>query len=163
KLDQPDLVSKYQNRYRLSDLPPVFQRLFSEYSSALLVAGLESTKNLRYAFDYFEDGSRIHPFWRRAHRDAREIRERWSNPFRTGPSTFQEWLREPVRTGSRIPRFLDSIYRLRSDVQTRYPDPDGGDCGELIGWAISSLSREYGIEEPFISRLQSLADQVERE
>jgi glycosyltransferase involved in cell wall biosynthesis len=163
KLDQPEQVSRYQNRYRLSDLPAVFQHLFREYSGALLSAGLEKTRTARYVFEYFEDGSRIHAFWRRAYREAGESRQRWSNPFRTGPGSFQEWLLEPARTGSQMPRFLESVYRQRADLQTRYPDPDNEDCRSLVGWAISSLNREYGIEEPFLSHLRQVENRLELE
>lgn len=59
-----DEISKYQNRFRLSDRPDL-KKLFEDYSALLQQNGYEKYRALEYGFDRFSNGTRINSLTRK--------------------------------------------------------------------------------------------------
>lgn len=161
-LDRPERVSKYQNRFRLYQLNSAYRALFAEYVSRVRGAGFEETRSWRYAFAYFDDGTAVTNHVRRLYHAQGEGRDRWMDPFRTsGPNTFREWLLQPARFGSRLPRFLADIYRSRQDLQAAFPEGEGSNARALLDWALHSVRREHGLDGFFLDELQRRIDEID--
>lgn len=164
EFENPERVSKHQNRFRMRDLGDAYRRLFFEYIRALRSAGFEQTNKWPYAFDRFEDGVRIAGYLRRLYQSRADARERWPDPFSTSAeNSFRSWLFEPSRLGSRIPRILSEIYRIRVDLQNAFPDGERSNARALLHWAIASTPREYKLDEFFIEEFRRWAAEMKDE
>jgi len=162
ELDRPERVSKYQDRFRLYQLNPAYRALFADYVSRVRDAGFEETRSWRYAFAYFEDGTAVSSHVRRLYHAQGEGRDRWLDPFRTsGPNTFREWLLQPARFGSRVPRFLADLYRSRQDLQAALPEGEGANARALLDWALHNVRGEYGLDGFFLDELQRRIDEID--
>jgi amino acid adenylation domain-containing protein len=65
-----------------------------------------------------------------------------------GTAELLRWLAEPARPEApAINRYLDEVYRLRSDVRDAYPDLEGDGGDALVAWAWTSGRREHGLFE----------------
>jgi len=160
----PERVSKYQNRFRLRDLGVAYRRLFFGYIRALREAGLDETSKWPYAFDRFEDGVRIPDYLRRLYQAQADARERWPDPFSTSVENgFRSWLLESSRLGSRIPRILSEIYRVRVDLQGVFPDGERSNAKAFLRWAVTSAPSEYKLDEYFIEDFRRRAAKMDEE
>lgn len=81
------------------------------------------------------------------------------DPFATGGlSEFLEWLGEiPLRSTSRLPRYMQAVYNERADLQARYPEVKFGELTRFAWWA-----HEYGRLEVPTFRLLGHAVPVRR-
>jgi amino acid adenylation domain-containing protein len=63
------------------------------------------------------------------------------------------WLSETVMVGvdgTPINRYLDEVYRLRSDVRDIYPDLEGEDATWFVGWAWTQGRAQMGLAEQLL-------------
>lgn len=161
KSDQPNLVSKHQSRFRLTDLGRHYKALFGDYLRDLEADGLEETRRLPYRFSFFDDGTLIPERSRRLFRELGEQRRRFGNPFRTGPGSFLEWLRAPRRTGSAVSNLADYLYRQRPDVMRAFPDPDDVQALAFHDWLVARSGDELGLEEPWVEAFREVRERLE--
>lgn len=89
----PENLSGYQTRYRLSERPDV-QPLFSEYTRLLFEHGYEQTRAWPYTYNYFSSGEPIPAALRVMYRGSPDKWKQWGNPFQS-PALKQHalWLR----------------------------------------------------------------------
>ena len=158
--DQPNLVSKHQNRFRLTDLGRGYRELFGGYVDALEEQGLAATRPLRCRYDFFDDGTRIPGRARHLFRDLGEERRRFGDPFRTGPGSFLEWLRAPRQAGSPVTHFAYELYRQRPDVMRAFPDPDDVHALAFHDWLVARSGEELGIEETWIEAFRGTRESL---
>ena len=159
--DQPNLVSKHQNRFRLTDLGRAYRELFANYLHALEAEGLERTRRLAYRFSAFDDGTVVPERARRLFRDLGESRRRFGNPFRTGPGSFLEWLGSPRKAGSPVTNLADHLYRQRPDVMRAFPDPDGVHALAFHDWLVARSGDELGLEEAWVEAFRKTRELLE--
>jgi hypothetical protein len=81
-IDQPDLISKYMTRYRISDRPDV-RPLFEYYAHCLLENHYEETRCWPYSFGSFQDGKAIPASVRTQYRAAIVRGSEVPDPFRS--------------------------------------------------------------------------------
>ncbi|HYU32894.1 MAG TPA: glycosyltransferase [Thermoanaerobaculia bacterium] len=147
RLDQPETISKYQNRFRLSERPDL-QELFREYGERVTAAGHAELSRLPYCFDCFDDGTPVPPLARVALRRVDPDAKRWPDPFATsGPDTFLAWLAAPDNAGEEVflPRFALLLWDQRPDLQEAFPRPDGEDRARFAYWFSHGIeSKAYG-------------------
>lgn len=158
--DQPNLVSKHQNRFRLTDLGRTYRELFESYLSALEADGLEKTRRLLPRYSVFEDGTPVPAVARRLFRDLGEGRRRFGNPFRSESGSFLEWLRAPRVPGSPVTHLVDFLYQQRPDVMRAFPGPDDVDALALHDWLVAHAGDDFGLDEAWIETFRQTCERV---
>lgn len=149
-----DSISKYQNRYKLNDIENL-RGLFETYKKLLWDQGYLETKDWPYFYGFFDNGTKIQNIVRPLYDSLGEKAKAFGNPFVTsGEGSFLRWLNAPFRRHSRITNLLYYIYSARIDLQSVFPEIEGKDEDRFIGWAFSSLFREYGFEKIFLDPLE---------
>ncbi|MEM8962837.1 MAG: hypothetical protein AAGD38_15235, partial [Acidobacteriota bacterium] len=133
-------VSKHQNRFRFGDLDAATQSLYRDYARRVLDAGHREARPWPYAFGTFADGSRIPDVARRLYLNMPPARrERFGDPFASGPGSYAAWLNESPKRSKRRPhltRLLQHLWRQRPDLQRIFPDPAGEDLSDFSAWAL---------------------------
>lgn len=146
-LDQPEIISKYQNRFRLSERPDL-QALFHEYAERVTAEKHSELSRLPYRLGFFADGTPVPFLARVALRRIDPDGKRWPDPFSTtGPDTFLDWLSAPDRPGAEIflPRFSLLLWDHRPDLQQAFPRPQEEDRLRFAHWFAHGLeSASYG-------------------
>lgn len=156
----PESVSRYQTRYRLSELPGELKMLFLDYADRLRRASSERVP-ASYAFDFFSDGERIAPIYRRLLESARDEGRVWSDPFAVGDGSFREWATRPRRSGW-LPPLAEFIYKNRVDVQGVYPGGYDSNNRAVLRWLIEHDGRPvYGLGESTMEALSCLVAENE--
>ena len=89
----PDAASRHVPGLGVAELGPAAQ-LFARYAALVEAAGHEQARLLPRRFDSFADGSPVTPAARALHRELGEGADRFGDPFRSGPGSFQAWLAE---------------------------------------------------------------------
>ena len=79
--EQPDKLSRHQNRFQVDQLPAGTQHLLFSYREELLAAGYLACKAWPYAFDTFRNGVRIPDLGRPIHHEAPELVASIDDPF----------------------------------------------------------------------------------
>ncbi|UCB46440.1 MAG: hypothetical protein JSV25_03170, partial [Spirochaetota bacterium] len=78
---KPSTLSKYQNRYKLSDIKLVEELVF-KYIEQLKINGLSFYSKIPYKYDYFSNGVTIPPDFRKAYfKNKPSLFKNTSNPF----------------------------------------------------------------------------------
>ncbi len=152
RLDNLDVVSKYQNRFTLKDIPQL-RPLFRLYKERIFEAGYESVRRWPYAFGAFDNGIQIPGIVRRFYAGIKDSGS-FENPFATSRSEcFLDSLVAPASSSLRIPNILLYIYEGRTELQRAFPmfasNPE-----PLFLWAKSELPRQYGFSADFMSLLK---------
>ncbi|MEW6771938.1 MAG: glycosyltransferase [Bacillota bacterium] len=75
EIENPERVSKHQNRFTLEELGPAYRKLFQEYIDQVIANGYYETKDWPYAFKKGKDGRPIQDqeraiYWEKVHRKA---------------------------------------------------------------------------------------------
>lgn len=150
--ENPEPVSKYQNRYTM-DLLPGMKPLFCLYSGLVKERGWALTKKWPYNFAKFDNGVSIPSFARRLYLDMGKKSERFGDPFSAGhEGSYFKWLNSPARKiKPSISRFLYAIYLARVDIRKAFPDIFGKDNGSFLAWVLSTCRKEYGMDEVFLA------------
>ena len=101
-----------------------------------------------YGFSRFSDGSPIDRVMRALYGGLEpRRRDSFGNPFRVDevPSFF-DWAVSPGPGDSGLSPYLKSLYALRKDVATAFPDVDRKDRAAFLHWASTSGAREMGYD-----------------
>ncbi len=148
---KPHWISKHQPsapRVVLSN-DPVLAELFSEYGAKLLALTPDESP-APYGWSQAIPGLTLTDSLRRAYRDEVLLADAGRGlmpptPFRSGgASKFMQWMSEPaVGSALPLPRYLESIWRDRPDLQAHAPEVAAGDLTELRRWVHQSGSGEY--------------------
>ena len=154
--DQPDKLSRHQNRFKVRDLSEAGQQLVEAYRQELLHAGYFTCRKWPYGFASFQNGTHIPDMGRPIHRETPEVVDAISDPFSdAGFEAFLKLWNEPVQDedGARsgITRLAYRIYRNRTDLQSAMPDIFGGDYRRFLEWMVIDGREEYGLDEAFLA------------
>src|ERR1051326_9207019 len=156
--DQPDRLSRHQNRFEVEDLPAAVQDLLRGYGEELLAAGYFACRKWPYAFAAFRNGVRIPDLARPIHHEAPELVAGIEDPFSDQgfEASLQVW-NAPVQnedgTRAGISRLAYRIYRTRTDVQSAMPDIFGGNYRRFLEWMLVSGKTEHGLGEVFLTTI----------
>ncbi|XEC93761.1 hypothetical protein AB6A23_20755 [Paenibacillus tarimensis] len=145
-------LSKFQNRHNWKNSPSLLP-LYQHYRLLLLSNGYSGSKESKYAYDYFDNGAKIHKFIRTIYYRLGNGMRQFGNPFQiSGQNSFYRWLASPVNGDSVIPKVLYELYKAREDLQRAFPDGLGANQRRLMMWAKIALPRDYGIGNEFFRR-----------
>lgn len=154
--DEPNLVSKYQNRYELVDRPDL-TAIFAEYRDRLEAAGHESFRGIPYAFGRFGNGAPVPDVAREAMKVVDWRGQRWEDPFDTArEDSFYDWLQESVPLGrrGRIPRLALVLWDHRADLQNAFPQPVTRDAAGFTQWFLEEVARDASVDDRFAEGVQ---------
>jgi len=155
--DNLEAVSKYQDRFTLSDVPALCS-LFGRYRDIVFAHGFESTRRWPYAYGFFDNGLLIPDIVRRLYAAIAE-QGRFGNPFDTSAKDcFFAWLTSPAE-GLRIPNILAYLYDARPDLRAAFPCLSDAQ-EQLFQWARAELPRQYSFTEDFMSCLRLAPDKL---
>jgi GT2 family glycosyltransferase len=152
----PFLKAVYNRR---PDVMAVFPEVDGDHREAFLYwAYTEGAVELRYDPDamrvygdvgppsseifagLFDNGVPVNPPMRRLYFSLeRSERDRFGNPLHaTGDNSFFMWATrsDPEKTG--LSPFLETVYKMRSDVMAEFPDPKGKDREGFLYWAYTA-------------------------
>jgi glycosyltransferase involved in cell wall biosynthesis len=144
RLDQPETISRYQNRFHLDNRPDLAE-LFHEYGERITAEGHPELQRLPYRFGFFDDGTPVPHLARVALRRTDPDGKRWPDPFAaSGPDTFLSWLAAPDLPEAEIflPRFALILWDHRADLREAFPRPEKEDRARFAGWFA------HGMESP---------------
>ena len=150
-LDKPWVLSKYvadNPRVVLSEhgaVRNICDRYRTKVRAAETSAGVSP-----YRYNTLPTGERITPHIRSVYRQALvEADTRGAEmpppPFEPGSSAIADWLREPVRAGTQVNRYLYGIWESRPDLRAAFPHPLGGSSADLVNWAWLNVSADRAI------------------
>ena len=132
----PHVLSKHQDRIRLSDQPGL-ARLCREYAHELLDQGAADAAAWPYTYARTYSGVRLDTVVRRLYRELAS--EGFDEDVFTaaGEAAFLEAANAPAAVGGAngVSRYLAALHAHRRDLQSAYPDLDGADADGYLGWA----------------------------
>ncbi len=145
-----ELISKYQNRYRLQDIRNL-EPLFLLYRDLIIKEGYETSQRWPYFYGSFDNGIKIVPLIRKIYSILPDKdKAKFGNPFKTAHETsFFTWLCSTISRESPMSHLLYHIYNMRSDLQRSFPRADSEDWEKFAQWARSHLQKDYGIDRIF--------------
>jgi len=135
-LDRPEAISRYQNRFVLSDRPDLLM-LFADYARRLRAAGHPKLVVLPCAYDRFADGTPIPDVAREALRLTDPLAQRWPDPFSSQRSdSFVAWLEQADDPAAPValPRLALFLWERRPDLQQAFPHPEKADRMAFAQW-----------------------------
>lgn len=135
-IDRQELISRYQNRFSLSQRPDL-QPLFRAYGEQLLAEGHRELARLPYSFGCFDNGTPIPALSRRTLQLVDPEGRRWPDPFATSrPDSFLGWLQQSddPRASIHLPRIALTLWERRPDLQQVFPSPDRKDRLSFAEW-----------------------------
>lgn len=151
-VENSEPVSKHQNRYTLSDIP-YLRPIYETYRQQLIEQGYYGVKDWPYAYNdfYFDNGLKVPEIVRLIWRQQEEKKPgRWSNPLATGvEDSFLCWLNQPVDRVVGQPSITNlalSIYDMRADLQTVFPDPTGTHRLAFADWFVRSAAQDHRLD-----------------
>lgn len=153
--DRPTMMSKHQNRFKLTD-HPILKQIFAEYNQRLIDHDYRQAK--LWPYSYNEGSIRLpdvgHVVFR-LHETQNNI---WENFNQESYDIFLRdvaaWLNEPVTEQPRLTRLAFGVYQSRADLQRTFPDVFDGDCFAYIRWFLEKAPVEMGVEPFFLEPLQ---------
>jgi glycosyltransferase involved in cell wall biosynthesis len=153
--DQPESLSRHQDRFHFQDLGDV-RHLITAYVADLHRHGYSECSRLPYAYGRFSNGFPIPELGRGVLHEMPEVAQSIADPFSDeGYQTFLRLWTEPV-TGqhgrrSGVTRLAYRIYRSREDVMAEMPDLFGRDRLRFLEWLLSSGKREHSLDGRLLS------------
>ncbi|WP_236790236.1 FkbM family methyltransferase [Amycolatopsis sp. GM8] len=148
--EQPWLLTLYcQRKPRvLLSANPDLRALCDSYGEAMREAGYaETLEAVPYGFKTFGDGTPLPRLARRAFREAWIKAERKKKPLpphaygEDGGEALREWLATPsdeAQAAAGLNRMTLAVWSARTDLQTAFPDPTGGDAEAFRAWCGTS-------------------------
>jgi hypothetical protein len=105
----------------------------------------------------FEDGSPIAPVLKQIYFALpREVAEGFPENVSTAKGSFFAWLNQPAHDAPPqvghtlvVTELAYRIYRLRDDLEARWPDIFGEDRWSYLAWFIEAEMLDYGLAQPF--------------
>jgi 2-polyprenyl-3-methyl-5-hydroxy-6-metoxy-1,4-benzoquinol methylase len=151
--ETPHVLSKHQNRVRLSDTP-VLAEMCAAYGERLLAAGHRDARGWPYVYNRLADGTALDFRLRKAYRQARERGARFDSLFEpSGARQFLDWLNRRAEVGGEhgVTRFLHDYWSERADLQAVYRDlSDPDDAGGYLGWLHAHGRHEVPVPEALV-------------
>jgi glycosyltransferase involved in cell wall biosynthesis len=150
---EQESISKHQNRFRLGDLAPATRHLFEIYERNVEACGRARYEALPYAYAALQSGLRL-PV---AARTALRCELDWNAAlpdFRTseGERFIVDFLNAPVdKRQPAITRLAMTLYKLRPDLQSAFPDVLGTHRAAFTSWFCESAKKEAHLEEVFLA------------
>jgi hypothetical protein len=153
--DQPDRLSKHQNRHRTCDLPAL-QVVLQQYRELLYAYGYRESRGWPYAYGSFVNGTRIPDFGRPLHLEYPSITKRVSDPFSTEgyEACVQIW-NEPLERRPMMPQLAYRLYRANHDLQAAMPDVFHGHYQAFVRWLTSVGARDHDLPDAFLAGCRS--------
>ena len=128
-------ISKYQDRFNTENIGEL-KILFAEYAAAVLKNGYGKFRKIKYAYNYFDDGTFISDVLRKLYReDERLQKECGSDPF-SGKVGFYK---EKVRI---LASLMELIWKDREDIRKIYPSYASKG---YVKWFLKKAQDEYKI------------------
>lgn len=154
-LERPDLLSRFQNRYRLSDRPDLAP-LFADYAERLETAGHRQQRRLAYGYGCYADGVPIPAAARHLLARVDPGGRRWPDPFQvTGTDAFRAWAEHSGRSaGTTLPRLAMALWESRADLRVRFPEPEGRDRGAFSAWLVAHRA-SLGLADLVLAELEA--------
>jgi hypothetical protein len=145
----PGTLSKHQTRTEVEQRTPLAE-LLNLYTDLHMRHGYGRCSTWEYGYARFDNGIRVNRPLRQLYLSLdEEVREWFGNPFETGgENSFLEWATRP-RVGG-LSRFLESLYRLRTDVAKAFPNVQDGDREAYLEWARLQGPGEMGYEPELV-------------
>lgn len=157
----PERLSKYQNRFRLEQLPAV-QELVTDYLSRLRENGIQSTSHLDYAFGRFATGEPVPDCIRQLYRQDEAFQGIAGNdPFVLATNYLNRPVPESAQVRSPVTVLMRHIWLNRPDLQHTFPRVPGDDSSRFARWFVGNAAVELGIPEVCITPVANclLADE----
>lgn len=152
--ESPENFSKHQNRFQSKDIGDL-QFLFSSYIEALLAHGWRKTHRLPYAFNYFENGRKIHKFMRSAFRrhalsvDAKFV-------MRDGGFFDEPDLSLDCEGFPKVTVLMHELWRRRPDLMSEFNLIKTDDQKKFVDWFLGSAAEQEGVDEISIAAAKNL-------
>jgi glycosyltransferase involved in cell wall biosynthesis len=140
----PLALSRYQDRIDVVG-DPGLEQILAEYAADLTAEGHATSREWPYGFAALGDGTQLDETVRALFDDfASERNGSVASPFTlAGAVEFREWLQTPpFETSLGIDRVVLQVYRDRPDLQSAFPDLEGGDAPRLLQWVDEHGRRE---------------------
>lgn len=153
---RPKVISKHQDRLRMSDLGVAGERLFQEYANSLLDAGYSECIRWSYGNSRFANGRPVLDIGRPLYKEIPDFANRVEDPFSdAGYREFVNLWNTPVPLfsghASGLTRLGLHIYKTRQDVQAVMPDLLGGDRIRYLEWLLSSGRNEHNLSDELLT------------
>lgn len=142
--DDPEAVSKHQDRYIMADLNEHYQQCFRDYRERLRRNGYETTRSLPYAYGIFPDGVPVADMLRDCLRGHDPSGERWPDPYDIEqPGDFRSWATSPWgKIGGVVSPYAYALYWRRPDLQEAFPGVVKGDPWGYVDWFVNSSEHD---------------------
>jgi glycosyltransferase involved in cell wall biosynthesis len=146
----PEIVSKHQNRFILSDLSQATIACFEDYAKRLYANGHEASKDWPYAYGYFENGIPISIIAHQLLRKYDLNGETWPTPF---DDSFFSWITTPVT--ATLSRYALQLYAMRPDLKLIFPDVPGLDERKFANWFINTEEDDALFHEGYTAPIKA--------
>ncbi len=151
--DRPHRLSLVATRVRVSR-SPALRELCARYAGELERAGWRAADHRRDVGRTMADGVLYDEAMHSLHVRALALGAHLENVFEPqGAQAFAAWLEGPAPRGAAhgLTRYVYyRVARERTDVLRAYPDLDGGDGAECVGWCWAFGREEMGIPDRFM-------------
>ena len=150
--DKPHVLSKHQDRIRLTD-HPALARLCELYAAELLENGVHDVAGWPYTFDTSASGVPLDRLNRRLYRDLMLDGFGDSLFEPAGEAAFAAALAAPAEVGGEfgINRYLATLHDMRGDLQAAFPDlHNPADGRGFVRWAHTIGRHEVPIPEALL-------------
>ena len=140
---EPAVLSKHQNRIRI-EKGSALSSLLDLYVTLQKHHGFDATRKWHYGFGRFDNGAAVTAPMRQLYNSLPlEQCEQFGNPFHaSGADSFFAWATRPDSASTLSP-FLKSIYALRRDLHTAFPDIEGKHRDGFLHWAATDGAIEF--------------------
>jgi hypothetical protein len=147
-----------ENRTKLVDGTPLAD-LFDLYVGLHMQNGYQEVRTWRCQYSQFSNGVGVNLLLRRAYLGLNEEEQaRFGNPFQVnGPDSFYEWAITPDPANGYLSPFILSLYEVRYDLQTAFPDLYGKDREALLEWAREDGARDLKYDPELMRVNEALA------
>jgi hypothetical protein len=135
----------------------VLGRLVDAYVAKVEAFGRDPAGRAPYKYPKFANGvPSDHVFHTLYARLSHEERAGFGDPFQTDTASFFDWAVSPS-VPSGISPYFHTVYSLRKDLQSAFPEIEGRDGGAFLDWIMTSGARETGhsVRELRIEELRS--------
>jgi glycosyltransferase involved in cell wall biosynthesis len=153
-------LSKHQDRFTLDNVQPAVRLLATRYADALRASGEDQCRRIPYAFARFDDGTEIPALARRCYREEFA----WDSPHpdlwtAEGQRFVVDWLNAPASAKAPgLTRLAHTLYRLRPDLQSAFPDVTGVHARSYAHWFVEHAREQASFDETFIAPVRRWLD-----
>jgi glycosyltransferase involved in cell wall biosynthesis len=153
-LEEPDILSVHDQRYRSKPIPEVVKELLADYSAELRRNGLERYKNVPYRYDFFTGTDiRIPPIVRKIYREDESIQNLFGdNPFDVSrdPGFLQSY-NAPVNVrGFPLTRLSLEILRDGLILRSLFPEDARDSIEAFVRWFFAKGAAKYSLPDIFV-------------